>query len=152
MAWLCLNFHWTFVIKTAAEVASHPKARLHRELVVLLRAKGSIEGAKLAWREMTLKPRLWNRLIHYGLGNRERQWQLNMVAFPEYNRAQVDAALEAGNNLRGLYDLACGRASIVRDADGYHKLGRKGLKIIRHAARNIRSPPSVPHPTPPSPF
>ena len=34
-------------MKTAAEVASHPKARLHRELVVLLRAKGSIEGAEL---------------------------------------------------------------------------------------------------------
>jgi len=118
-------------MKTAAEVASHPKARLHRELVVLLRAKGSIEGAELAWGEMWLNLRLRNRLLNYGFGNRERQLQLNMVAFPEYNRTEVDAALEAGNNLRGLYDLACGRVSIVRDADGCHKLGRKGLKIMR---------------------
>jgi hypothetical protein len=139
-------------MKTAAEIASHPKARLHRELVVLLRAKGSIEGAELAWREMRRSPCLWSRLLNYGFGKRERQLQLNVVAFPEYNRVEVDAALEAGNNLRGLYDLACGRASIVRDADGYHKLGRKGLKIIRHAARNIRSPSAVPHLIPPFPF
>jgi hypothetical protein len=139
-------------MKTVAEVASHPKACLHRELVVLLRAKGSIEGAELAWRQIRLNSRLWNRLLNYGFGNRERQLQLNMVAFPEYNRAEVDAALEAGNNLRGLYDLACGRASIVRDADDCHKLGRKGLKIIRHVARNIRSPSTVPHLSQPSPF
>jgi hypothetical protein len=139
-------------MKTAAEVASHPKARLYRELVVLLRAKGSVGGAELAWRQMRLNPRLWNRLLNYGFGNRERQLQLNMVAFPEYNRAEVDAALDAGNNLRDLYDLACGRASIARDADGYHKLGRKGLKIIRYATRNIRSPSAVPYLSPPSPF
>ena len=43
-------------MKTAAEVASHPKARLHRELVVPLRAKGSVGGAELAWRQMRLTP------------------------------------------------------------------------------------------------
>jgi hypothetical protein len=33
-------------MKTAAQIASHPKARLHRELVANLRAFGSIEGAE----------------------------------------------------------------------------------------------------------
>ena len=33
-------------MKTRAEIADHPKARLHRELVALLRAAGSIEGAR----------------------------------------------------------------------------------------------------------
>jgi hypothetical protein len=33
-------------MKTAAQIASHPKARLHREIVATLRAFGSIEGAE----------------------------------------------------------------------------------------------------------
>jgi hypothetical protein len=118
-------------MKTAAEVASHPKARLHRELILLLRARSSVEGAELAWREMRLNARLWSRAVRFGFGIPLRQSQLNTVAFPEHNRTEVDAALKAGNNLRGLYDLACGRAWIARDAEARYKPGRKGLKIIR---------------------
>lgn len=118
-------------MKTAADVASHPKARLHRELIVVLRARGSIKGAELAWREMPAQALLWQRAVQFGFGDPLRQSQLNAAAFPEYNRAEVDAALEAGNNLRGLYELACGKAWIARDAEGRCKPGRKGLKIVR---------------------
>jgi hypothetical protein len=120
-------------MKTAAEIAHHPKARMHRELVATLRASGSVEGAKQTWVRLRLNTRFWKRIVTYGLGLRERQLQLNKIAFPDSNVAEVDAALRAGNNLNRLYELACGRASIARDSAGHFKVGAKGLKIVRHA-------------------
>ena len=67
----------------------------------------------------------------YGLALPERRSQLNKIAFPACNLAEVDAALKAGNNLNRLYELACGHASVVSDSTGSYKLGSKGLKIIK---------------------
>lgn len=120
-------------MKTAAEIANHPKARLHRELVERLRASGSMKGAEQIWRQLRLNARLWKRIVTYGLGLRENQLLLNKVAFPDLNMAEVDAALRAGNNLNRLHELACGGASIAKDASGNYKIGSKGLRIIRHA-------------------
>lgn len=84
-----------------------------------------------------LNARLWKRIVNYGLGPREKQLLLNKIALPDFNAAEVDAALRAGNNLRNLHDLACGRAFIAQDAAG-HKIGNKGLKIVRHAVATAR--------------
>jgi hypothetical protein len=118
-------------MKTATEIANHPKARLHRELVARLRDSGSAYGAKEAWCRLRLNARLWKRIVTYGLALPERQSQLTKVAFPDCNLAEVDAALEAGNNLRGLHALACGRASLAKGSAGNYKTGGKGLKIVR---------------------
>lgn len=118
-------------MKTAAEIANHPKAQLHRELVARLRDSGSVYGAEKTWGRLRLNPRLWKRVVTYGLALPERQSQLNKIAFPDCNLAEVDAALEAGNNLNRLYELACGRASVASDSTGSYKLGSKGLKIIK---------------------
>jgi hypothetical protein len=120
-------------MKTAAEIANHPKARLYRELVATLRASGSVKGAEQTWIRLRLNARLWRRIVTYGLAVQEKQSQLNKIAFPEFNIAEVDAALKAGNNLSRLYELACGRASIAKDAARDYKIGAKGLKIIQHA-------------------
>lgn len=120
-------------MKTAAEIANHPKARLHQSLIAMLRASGSVEGAKQTWVRLRLNARLWKRIVTYGLGLHERQLQLNKIAFPDANAVEVDTALRAGNNLNRLYELACGRASIARDSAGHFKVGAKGLKIVRHA-------------------
>ena len=119
-------------MKTATEIANHPKARLHRELVARLRDSGSVYGAEETWGRLRLNARLWKRIVTYGLALPERQSQLNKIAFPDCNLAEVDAALEAGNNLNRLYELACGRASVASDSTGRYKLGSKGLKIITH--------------------
>ena len=121
-------------MKTAAEIANHPKARLHQKLVEILRASGSPKGAEQTWVRFRRNARLWRRIVTYGLGLRERQLQLNKIAFPDSNVAEVDAALRAGNNLNRLYELACGRASIARDSAGHYKIGNSGLKILRHVA------------------
>jgi hypothetical protein len=123
-------------MKTAAQIANHPKARLHREIVANLRAFGSIEGAERAWLRFRLEPQLWKRIIVYGLILPERQEKLNRVAFPDSNRADVDAALKAGNTLNRLFDLARGHASLVMDSGGRYKLGSKGLKIAKRRIRN----------------
>ncbi|HXM33442.1 MAG TPA: hypothetical protein VN921_07295 [Chthoniobacterales bacterium] len=120
-------------MKTAAEIANHPKARLHRELVETLRASGSIKGADQTWIRLQLNARLWRRIVTYGLGLHEKQWLLNKIAFPDFNAAEVDAALTAGNNLHKLHELASGRASLAKDAAGNYKTGNKGLKIVRHS-------------------
>jgi hypothetical protein len=120
-------------MKTAAENANHPKAHLHQNLVEILRASGSTKGAERTWVRLRLNARLWKRIVTYGLGLRERQLQLNKIAFPDANAGQVDAALRAGNNLNRLHELACGRASIARDSAGHYIIGSRGLKIIRHA-------------------
>jgi hypothetical protein len=118
-------------MKTATQIASHPIARLHRELVATLRAFGSIEGAEQAWLRFRLDPRLWKRIVTFGLAVPERQAKLNKIAFPDFNRADVDAALTAGNTLNRLFDLARGRASLATDSRGRYKIGSKGLKIAK---------------------
>jgi hypothetical protein len=118
-------------MKTAAQIANHPKARLHRELVTRLRDSGSIYGAQKMWDRLRHNERLWKRIVTYGLASPERQSQLTKVAFPDCNLAEVNAALEAGNNLRGLHDLACGRSSLARSSGGLCKRGGKGLKIAK---------------------
>lgn len=118
-------------MKTAAQIANHPKARLHRELVARLRDCGSIFGAEKMWPLLRLNVRLWKQIVTYGLAATERQSQLNKIAYPDCNFDEVDAALEAGNSLTRLYDLARGRASLARDSAGNYKQGGKGLKIVR---------------------
>ena len=126
-------------MKTATEIADHPKARLHREIVARLRDSGSVYGAEKTWDRLRLNPRLWKRIVTYGLALPPRQSQLNKIAFPDSNAVEVDAALKAGNNLNRLYELACGQASIAKDQAGHYKLGGKGLKIIQHATALTRS-------------
>ena len=121
-------------MKTAAEIAHHPKARLHRELVETLRASGSMKGAEQAWTRLRFNARLWKRIVNYGLSLPEKQSLLNKIAFPDFNIAEVDAALKAGNNLHKLHELATGRASIAKDSAGHYKVGNKGLIIAKHAA------------------
>jgi len=118
-------------MKTAAEIANHPKARLHREVVARLRDSGSIEGAVKTWSRLRQNARVWKRIVTYGLASSERQSQLTKIAFPDCNLAEVDAALVAGNNLRGLHDLACGRSSLAKDSAGNYKQGSNGLKVAR---------------------
>ena len=120
----------TPTLKTPVEVADHPMAVLYREVVAVLRRRGSIEGAERAWPEMLRDPHLSKRLITFGLGEGERQAQLSRVAFPKSNYVDVDLALAAGNKLRDLYALACGEASIARDAAGRPQVGRKGWKVV----------------------
>ena len=120
-------------MKTPAEIANHPKAQLHREIVARLRVFGSIEGARLSWNQFRLNPRLWKRIVTFGLAAPESQAKLNKIAFPDFNLAEVDAALRAGNNLNRLNELACGRASIAKDSTGHYKIGTKGLKIVKHS-------------------
>ena len=126
-------------MKTPAEIANHPKARLHRDLVATLRASGSVQGAEQTWLRLRLNAGLWKRIVTYGLGLPERQLQLNKVAFPDADTAEVDAALKAGNKLRKLYELARGHASIAKDSAGRYRLGNKGLMIVKQVASNLRS-------------
>jgi hypothetical protein len=119
-------------MKTADEIANHPKARLHREIVARLRDAGSIQGAAQSWVRFERHPRLWKRIVIYGLAHPGRQAQLNKIAFPDFNLADVNAALKAGNSLNRLYDLARGHASIATDSAGQYKIGAKGLKVIQH--------------------
>jgi len=122
-------------MKSPAEIASHPKAHLHRELVTRLRASGSLRGAARAWSLLRLNRRLWKRVVIYGLDRPDRQLQLNRIAFPDSNWVEVDAALRAGNRLHSLYELACGNASIARDSAGSYKVGAGGLQIVKHVSR-----------------
>jgi hypothetical protein len=128
-------------MKSPAEIANHPKARLHRDLVARLRGSGSSEGAERTWSRLRLNRRLWKRVTTYGLDRPDRQLQLTKVAFPDSNWMDVDAALQAGNNLHGIYELARGNASVGRDIIGRYKIGSKGLKIIRHGRVGARSAP-----------
>ena len=115
-------------MKTPAEIAAHPKARLHREIVRRLRAYGSIEGAEQAWAAFRLNRRLWKRIMTYRLDGIEQQHRLNQIAFPDCNWREVDAALAAGNKLRTIHALANGSASVVRKLDGQYQIGFCGLK------------------------
>jgi hypothetical protein len=130
-------------MKSPDEVANHPRVRLHRELVARLRASGSLDGAERAWTLLRLNRRLWKRVQTYGLDCADRQVQLTKIAFPDFNWAEVDAALQAGNNLHRIYELARGNASVGRDTAGRYKIGAKGLKIIRHGKVTAQSAPDA---------
>jgi hypothetical protein len=129
-------------MKSADEISNHPMARLQRDLVDRLRARGSVEGAECIWTLLKLNRRLWKRITTYGLDRPDRQRQLNRIAFPDSNWTEVDAARRAGNKLLGIYELARGNASIARDAVGHYRIGAKGLKIVksrRAAAPSVSS-------------
>jgi hypothetical protein len=130
-------------MKSPEEVAMHPKARLHRELVARLRASGSSEGAERTWSLLSLNERLWKRIVTYGLDRPDRQQQLNRIAFPDSNWTEVDAGLRAGNKLHAIYELARGNVSIARDATGRCKIGAKGLKIVKHWKEATPSTPGA---------
>ena len=61
-----------------------------------------MKGAEQTWRRLRLNPRLWKRIVTYGLGLPEKQLLLNKIAFPDFNAAEVNAALKDGNNLHWL--------------------------------------------------
>jgi len=122
-------------MKTHAEIAAHPKARLHREIVRRLRACGSIEGAEQAWAAFRLNRRLWKRIVTYGLDRIEQRHRLNKIAFPDCNWLEVDSALAAGNKLKTIHDLACGTASVVKDLAGRYQVGAHGLKTTAQGPR-----------------
>ena len=123
-------------MNTTASLAKNRAIRLQQELVPILRATGSIAGAEKYWREVDFGKGFGRKLAGYGFDRRERQSLINRIAFPSVNFVEVDAALAAGNKL---YDLACGRSSIAKDSAGRYKVGKKGFKIIKHAAGVGRS-------------
>ena len=126
-------------MNTMASVAKNRCIRLQQELVEVLRATGSIEGAEKLWRSVDFNGPFGKKLACYGFAKRARQLLINKVAFPDLNFIEVDAALKAGNKLRQLYQLAIGCASIARDSNDRYKPGNKGLKVVpltlsRHAS------------------
>jgi hypothetical protein len=125
-------------MNTSAPLTKNRAIRLQQELVPILRATGSIAGAEKYWREVDFAKGFGKKLACYGFNKPERQLQLNKVAFPNCNFVEVDAALKAGNKLYQLYDLACGRCSIAKDAAGQYKVGKKGFKVVKHAAESDR--------------
>jgi hypothetical protein len=125
-------------MSTAAPVARNRAICLQQELVVILRGTGSIRGAEQFWRHVDFTKGLGRKLACYGFAERDRQFLINKVAFPDVNLHEVDAALKAGNGLLQLHELASGRAFIARDSNNQYKAAKKGLKII-HTARASRS-------------
>jgi hypothetical protein len=125
-------------MKTVAQMAKHPMVRLQQDLVAMLRATGSLEGAEQFWRRIKFDKRFGKKIAHYGFAVPSRQRRLNKVAFPECNFIEVDAALKAGNKLHQLYELACGRSSIARDPANQYKPGQRGFKIIKHSVEKRR--------------
>jgi hypothetical protein len=116
-------------MKTAAQIANDAKVRLQQQIVATLRSHG-VDARHDTWRHIELDRRLWAELGTYDLAAKERRSHLNKIAFPDCNHADVDAALKAGNNLTRLYDLACGRAYVVKDSSGRYVPGKKGLTIV----------------------
>lgn len=108
-------------MKSPDEIANHPKAVLHRDLVGRLRASGSTMGAERAWIQFQLNPRLWRKIVTFGFDRLDRQKELTKIAFPDCNWVEVEAALKAGNKLKPVYELACGISSIATDAAGNYK-------------------------------
>jgi hypothetical protein len=125
-------------MRTIASAAKNRAIRLQQELVAMLRETGSIGGAEQFWRGIDFTKGFGRKLACYGFEKGDRQSLINKVAFPDVNFYDVDAALEAGNRLVQLYELASGRASIARDANNQYRAARKGLKIITLIKR---SPP-----------
>jgi hypothetical protein len=119
-------------MNTVTSVAKNRAIRLQQELVPILRATGSLEGAELYWRRVDFKKGFGKKLACYGFSKRDRQTLINRVAFPNTNFNEVDAALKAGNKLIQLYELASGTAAIARDSTNRYKEAKKGLKIISY--------------------
>jgi len=117
-------------MNTVASVAKDRCVRLQQEIVGMLRATGSIEGAELFWRRLNFSKSFGKKLACYGFQKRERQLLINKVAFPDVNFIEVDAALKAGNSLRQIYKLASGCASIARDSSNRYKAAKKGLVVV----------------------
>jgi hypothetical protein len=117
-------------MSTAAPAPKSRLIRLQQELVSILRATGSIDGAERYWKRIDFNKGFGRKLACYGFHRLERQLMINRVAFPEINFVEVDAALHAGNRLRQIYALAHGEAWIARDLNQQYKIARKGLKII----------------------
>ena len=117
-------------MKTIAPVAKNWGVRLQHELVEMLRATGSIEGAEQFWRRMDFNKPFGKKLACYGFDKHARQLLINKVAFPDLNFIEVDAALKAGNKLWQLYQLASGCASIARDSNDRYKPSKKGLMTV----------------------
>jgi hypothetical protein len=128
-------------MKTVGPVAKNRCVRLQQELVEMLRATGSIEGAEQFSLRVDFKKSFGKKLACYGFGKRERQLLINKVAFPDLNFIEVDAALKAGNKLWQLYQLASGRASVARDSSDKYKPSNKGLKIIPIPAPQVVNNP-----------
>lgn len=116
-------------MKTASQIANDAKVRLQQHVVAALRTAG-YERRNDTWRHIELDLRLWAELETYDLAAKERRSHLNRVAFPDFNHADVDAALRAGNNLTKLYDIARGRAQVAKSSTGNYVSGKKGLKIV----------------------
>jgi hypothetical protein len=126
-------------MSTTAFRAQNRASRLQQELIPILRATGSIEGAEHYWSRVNFGKGFGRKLACYGFDKRERQLLVNRIAFPSVNFVEVDAALAAGNKLRDVYALACGEGFIARDQNDRYKLARKGLKIVRiHRGSIIR--------------
>jgi hypothetical protein len=117
-------------MSAVAPVAKNRAIRLQQELVPMLRATGSLEGAKRYWRHVDFSKGFGRKLACYGFDKPERQLLINRVAFPQINFAEVDAALSAGNNLRQISALASGKAWVARDQNEQYKRAKKGLKIV----------------------
>ena len=117
-------------MNTAASNAKNRSVRLQQQLVEILRATGSVEGAVQFWRRVDFTKPFGKKLARYGFAKRERQSLINKVAFPDLNFIEVSAALKAGNKLHQLYKLASGSASIARDSSNQYKVANKGLKIV----------------------
>ena len=99
----------------------------------MLRSNGP-DQARNTWYHILLDSKLSAEIASYDLRTPQRQSHLTKVAFPDYNRDEVNAALEAGAHLNNLYALARGRAYIPKDSAGRYLKGKKGLKIVSKGA------------------
>ena len=120
-------------MKTAAQIANDAKVRLQKDLIARLRRNGPIQ-IRDTWYHMLHDATLAAEIASYDLGTPQRQCALNKVAFPDYNRDEVNAALEAGATLNDLYRLALGKARIAKDSAGRYLKGKRGLRIVPNIA------------------
>ena len=116
-------------MKTAAQIANDAKVRLQKEIISILRRGGPIMLSQNL-KDIMDDPKLAKELESYDLHTPPRLSYLKKIAFPDYNREDVDAALEAGANLNDLFKIARGRAYIAKDSVGRYLNGKKGLKIM----------------------
>jgi hypothetical protein len=117
-------------MNTTAPLAKNRAIRLQQDLVSMLRATGSFEGAERFWHRIDFAKGFGRKLACYGFDRADRQALINRAAFPEVNATEVEAALAAGNKLTELHQIACGHASIARNANDQYQCGRKGLKVV----------------------